>query len=207
MADKLFLIRHGSTLVNESAKLLSAGDPGLSTRGNKQCDALVEKIGQVECEVVWTSPAVRAIQTAESLRAALNLKVAVSHELKERDLGDWEGLSREEIIRRRKALRLRCEDLTQDWEGCNGVEQDEEVFRRVSRFVEEVTRRQPGHVVIVSHAGVIKSFVYSILELPQHRNFAFRITLGGYAVLERRKGYWELAELWPNPFAAPPAIV
>lgn len=207
VARRLVLIRHGSTSINESARLLSAVDPGLSERGEKQRDALTEQLSRFAFNSIWTSPALRAIETAQKICDAFDATMHSLPELRERSLGDWEGMSREDIINRREQLALRCDDLTQDWEGCPGVEQDHEVHQRVQTALDTAYASNTVDSLIVSHAGVIKSFVYTALEIPQHRTFAFRITLGGYVTFQWRKGSWELAELWPNPHAAAPAII
>jgi broad specificity phosphatase PhoE len=55
--------------------------------------------------------------------------------------------------------------------------------------------------VAVTHAGVIKSVLHHVLEVPSERPYAFRIGLGCAIVLQKTKGYWELCEFWPNPAA------
>lgn len=196
----LVLLRHGSTSVNESGRLLSSADPGLSERGRRQAHAAREALTALGPYSLMSSPARRAQETA----ALLDAVAVVDDRLRERALADWEGLDEHQLRERRQATGASLVDLTQDWSGCPGVESDEQVAHRALAALAERELQHP--LVAVSHAGVVKSIVYAALQIPQHRSFALRITLGGMVMFKERKGFLEIQRLWPNPHAEPPYI-
>ena len=122
--------------------------------------------------------------------------------------GHGKGLNTLEIRQRRKAEGLSLVDVTQDWIGCSDVEQDKSVWMRSwSAIIEHSRNASVDTVIIVTHAGVIKSIVYQLLRIDPMRYLAFRVTLGGMLLFELRNGEYELQKLWPNPNANMPQIL
>lgn len=97
--------------------------------------------------------------------------------------------------------------MTLVWEGISGAEQDEAIVRRASRAILKVARSTPippgGGIVVVTHAGVMKAMLHSMLDVPPSRPYGFRVGLGSVAVLCSHRNYWELREYWQNPESRP----
>jgi broad specificity phosphatase PhoE len=204
----VYLIRHCATNINAGGTLLSSRDPALSEIGWAQVDPLRSELGAQGGPTRFvSSPARRATDTARALALdPADDTVLVENDLREREIGDWEGLTRDELVRRRTAEKLGVVDLTQDWRGAVGVEDDPEVSQRAFKVVEKWREEGVDRLGIVTHAGVIKSMLYQSLEISASRPFAIRIGLGGFAVLVDYRGVWELQSLYLNPKAAAPAI-
>ncbi len=80
---ELILVRHA-----EPVKIVDAdgpADPPLAERGLDQAQRMAAYLGAESISAVWSSPMVRARQTAEPLAAALGVDVVVDRELAEFD--------------------------------------------------------------------------------------------------------------------------
>lgn len=186
---------------------MSNSDPGLSSKRLQQVDCLLNELkNYMDSALILSSPALRARETAEIISQKKQYKVV--EELCERNLGTWEGLNVHEIKVRRKNDGLSLLDLTQDWVGCPDVEQDQSVWRRSWNAIVELSENSATDTtIVVTHAGVIKSFVYEMLRIDHARCLAFRITLGGIILFEQREDVYEMQKLWPNPLAESPRLV
>ena len=136
----LLLVRHGETDWNAEGKLQGHTDRPLNDYGRRQARALAERLAGEEIEAVYSSDLSRARETAEILGEQLGLPVAVDSDLREKNWGNWEGLTAGE--------RLRVE-----YEG----ESSEDHRSRTLRAVERIVERHPaGRVVVVTHGGSLR---------------------------------------------------
>jgi ribonuclease H / adenosylcobalamin/alpha-ribazole phosphatase len=202
----LVLMRHAATGGNEAGILMGSRDDCLSAQGRVQAEALGQWLkGRFQSPALWSSPAARARETAELLAssAELNLHPDVLPQLRERDLGEFEGLPASVMLKRRSRLGPVPADATVIWDGVQGVEQDVEVADRALVAVREGMTAAPAAsaYLFVTHAGVIKSVLHQVLGVSSERAHAFRVGLGSAFVLGSTMGYWELREIWQNPYA------
>jgi len=92
----LYLIRHGATANNEAFPPRLQGrraDPGLSAHGLEQAQRTARWLGGQGLDAVYSSPLLRARQTADEIAAALRLTVELVDDLIEVDVGRWEELA------------------------------------------------------------------------------------------------------------------
>ena len=99
-ARRLVLLRHGRTAWNAERRFQGQADPPLDTVGLAQAYEVAAMIAALEPDVLVSSDAARALQTAEAVGAATGLDVLPDVRLRERSLGHWEGLTREEVADR-----------------------------------------------------------------------------------------------------------
>lgn len=96
----LYLIRHGATDNNLAKPPRLQGrrtDPGLSEQGLDQAQRTGRFLADVPLEAVYSSPLLRARQTAEAVAEPQKLTVEDVSDLIEVDVGDWEGRDWNEI--------------------------------------------------------------------------------------------------------------
>ncbi|MDR0944550.1 MAG: histidine phosphatase family protein, partial [Bifidobacteriaceae bacterium] len=89
---RLLLIRHGR-IVSNDLNMLDTRLPGppLNERGQAQAAALAQRLALVSIDAVFSSPARRAVETAQPLARALGLDITELPGLKELSAGDLEG--------------------------------------------------------------------------------------------------------------------
>ena len=99
----IFLIRHGQTEFNLQGRLQGRMDSPLTPLGQEQAKRMALCLKPfVEAPEHWeviASPLGRTQRTAEIVCETLGLGggISLDHRLAEVDVGDWEGLSREDI--------------------------------------------------------------------------------------------------------------
>jgi broad specificity phosphatase PhoE len=93
----LLLVRHGQSEWNAVGRWQGQADPRLSALGEEQARDAAERLGDLGFGAVISSDLRRARRTAEILAATLGLPVTVDPDLREIDVGDWQGLTRAEI--------------------------------------------------------------------------------------------------------------
>lgn len=94
-ATEVVLIRHGSarhSTPQQSIDLIDGqSDPELTELGRSQAQAVGRRLGGTRPAALFVTPLRRTLQTAAPLAQRLGIEPVVIHELREVDLGDWEG--------------------------------------------------------------------------------------------------------------------
>lgn len=90
---KIYLVRHGQTDWNAAGKIQGQTDIGLNSIGIAQAAELGARLKSEELNIsaIYSSPLIRARQTAEALSSALDKEVILVDDLREMAFGDWEG--------------------------------------------------------------------------------------------------------------------
>src|SRR5688572_19392365 len=89
---RLLLLRHGQSTWNADGRWQGQADPPLSPLGEEQARDAARRLAPGQFSRVLASDLRRARQTAEILADALRLPVEVDPDLREIDVGDWQGL-------------------------------------------------------------------------------------------------------------------
>jgi broad specificity phosphatase PhoE len=152
---ELVLLRHALPVRVDSTDHGGPADPGLSDLGWQQAVRVIEALAHDTVDAVYSSPAARALETAEPLAAKLGLPVQVEPGLAEfdKDHGAYvpvEELRAENDPRWHALVRGELQD--------SGV--DPQQFRRtVVDAVEQIVAEHPGRrVVAFSHSGTINAY-------------------------------------------------
>jgi uncharacterized phosphatase len=97
MKTTFYLVRHGETSWNAEGKIQGRSDIPLGDIGREQAKKLGEKLTSVHFDAIYTSPLQRAVETAEIIGNILSLPVQIQKELRERNSGNLEGKTKEEM--------------------------------------------------------------------------------------------------------------
>ena len=98
-----YFTRHGETEWNVKKKIQGTTDIPLDEKGIQQAKRLAETLlekqrnGELHLDRVYTSPQLRAAETARFSAEALGIDCIRLWDLREMDLGDWEGRNWDEI--------------------------------------------------------------------------------------------------------------
>jgi broad specificity phosphatase PhoE len=151
----LLLARHGESDWNRARRWQGFADRPLTARGRAQAAALAERLEKFPLDAVYSSDLARAGSTAQAVAEAQGLEVVQLPALREVDVGEWQGLTRDEA-------EDRFPDGFRRWQaGGTGWEKGEthgEMSARVLKAVTGITRdHEGGRVLIVSHGGPIRA--------------------------------------------------
>ncbi|MFC1401785.1 MULTISPECIES: histidine phosphatase family protein [Streptacidiphilus] len=182
---ELVLIRHGETEWSRSGRHTGRTDIPLTEHGERQARALAPMLARRRVALVLASPLQRALRTAEL--AGLP-PAQVEPDLREWDYGAYEGITTDEIHRTRPAWNLWNDGVPVADDGRG--ESAEQVACRVQRvldFADRILRgncsRDPGDVVLVAHAHVLRVLTARRLGLPPSAGALFQLATAGVSSL------------------------
>jgi broad specificity phosphatase PhoE len=159
----LLLVRHGESTWNAVSRWQGQADPPLSPFGERQAEDAGARLAEIATiTAVWASNLVRARRTADLI--AQRLGIAQVHEeplLRERDVGAWSGLTRDEIEERWPGY-LAARRSPPDFEG-----DDELLARTRAGLAAAVDGTGSGEVLVVTHGGVIRTIERSLGAIPE----------------------------------------
>ena len=155
----LLLIRHAESSWNAAGRWQGHGDPPLSDRGRAQANALARELASETIDVLVSSDLRRAAETAEILGQARGLRPELNPQLRELDLGDWEGLTRDQIERTAADVLRRFDAGDLDVRP-GGGENRREIERRAFSVVTGLIDAHPDRrLALVTHLGVIRALL------------------------------------------------
>jgi broad specificity phosphatase PhoE len=183
----LTLIRHARTAWNDTGRMQGWADPPLDEHGRAQARALAERLRFESFAAVYSSPLQRARHTAEAIAGAHGLEVSCRDDLRERNVGEWTGLTFDET------RALAPEQFAGDWrvQGAPGGETQAALTARVAAAVDEILASHPdGRVAVVSHGGALSAALAHLLGIPIERgvSFSFHNTALARVVVRPRAG-------------------
>lgn len=161
----LYIVRHGESTWNRENKIQGNSNPPLSALGRLQARLLARRFRRVKVDTIYSSPFLRATQTAEVIAAVLKKTVIKKGGLKEVSLGDWEGMTPDEIDaayanRYQRWLRLGPTKVR-----IPGAESIPQFRKRVTRVFRTIIRENPRKdIVVVTHGGVIAALLSHLLK-------------------------------------------
>lgn len=157
-ATHLLVIRHGQSEWNAAGRGHGWGDPPLSALGREQAQSAVAALSRQGLEPgVVSSDLVRARHTARVLADALDLgPVEVTPDLREHNIGEWDGLTWDEIERTWPGVKARW--VSEELDQAPGGEHRADFHARVRRAIDRVARERPGaRRLVVAHGGVVRA--------------------------------------------------
>jgi broad specificity phosphatase PhoE len=147
-SQQVFLVRHGETEWSRTGQHTGRTDIPLTSEGERAADHLKQILRNRTFAAVFTSPLLRARETA---RRAGFPDALVDKDLREWDYGIYEG---------RTTLDIRKD--TPEWSIWlspipNGESLDH-VAERARRVIERVTQETSGDVVVFAHGHILRVF-------------------------------------------------
>ena len=164
---RLLLLRHGQSTWNADGRWQGQADPPLSPLGEEQARDAAHRLSPGQFSRIVASDLQRARRTAEILGEALELAVEVDPELREIDVGDWQGLTRAEIDERAPgALADWSEGRSDATPG--GETRSHLTDRARAALLRAAAATSPGdRVLVVSHGALIRN-LDRVLGLDPH---------------------------------------
>ena len=162
---RFILVRHGESEANAKQVFAGQQDSPLTPLGRRQVSAVATALAREPITRVVSSDLVRARETAEAIARRHGLHVETTPALREWDVGELVGLSREQTIARYGDTSR----LFRPGSRTPGGESFEEVASRVIRFFEELTPVAIGRTVCVVAHGMVNRIAagYYLCTLPR----------------------------------------
>lgn len=165
-----YLIRHGETEFNSQGRFQGGGvNSPLTVAGKPRITAMGRYLSDKDFDHVIVSPQKRAIQTAQLILQENQhqpIMLELNEQIKEINLGDWDGAKIEEYQDEPEYQNLRHFPHLYDGHQHNG-ETYAELFERGHQVISELTERCPdGKVLIVSHGVTLITLINGLLKQP-----------------------------------------
>ncbi|MGE5583173.1 MAG: histidine phosphatase family protein [Bacillota bacterium] len=171
----IYLIRHGQTAWNNEGRIQGNVDTDLDSIGQKQADLTGKRLAGQQIDQIFCSDLHRAVQTGEIINKHLQAELIIESGLREIKYGQWEGRQWEDI-------RAHYPEYVEKWlhDRINlpapGGESFADLQKRLQGVITRIKNQSSQNVLIISHAGVLKTLTCIFLELnlENHSKFVFR---------------------------------
>jgi len=166
----IFLVRHGETNLNKYNRRQGKTDIDLNATGLAQAELLGRRLAKYNIGRIYASDLRRVIQTARIINSYLDLNIVVRKELREINMGAWEGLGWADIQEIDPGLFTAWEEHLVDLPYPGG-ESGADVYARSSKVIREIINGSCKRVAVITSGGVIKVIISGLLGLGQEKRF------------------------------------
>lgn len=152
----IYIVRHGETEWNVQKRKQGHQDSPLTELGKQQAQWLGEALKNEKIDYIYSSSSNRAYHTAEYIRGNRNINIVKCNDLREINLGEWEGLTHEE------AKANNAEQHENFWNRpdqfkVNNSETFMDVEKRALSVLNAILTEYKGKsILVVTHTVVVK---------------------------------------------------
>lgn len=177
-------IRHGQTNSSLNNRLCgSRTDETLNENGFQQIKRLILFLKNNNPDSIYTSPLIRAKQSAKIISDYFNLNVNEIEDLKEIDFGDWEGLTFIEIKSNFNEKYLKWMNSPDDFTPING-ESIKDLCSRLKDVMELILKTDHDTIFLITHGGPIRAALINSFKIPLSFYWNISIPHGSATCLE-----------------------
>ena len=162
---RLYLVRHGELVTSKEWRYVGQMDVGLNETGKKQIQNLFSRLSSEQIEMIFSSDLTRTIESAEIIGNKLEIINEPISELREINLGVWEGLTLEEIEESfPEDLVKRSEDI-KDFRIINGESFSDVKKRVIPKLKDIIEGNVSKRILVIAHGGVNRIIIADALGL------------------------------------------
>lgn len=149
---RVIVVRHCEAEGNVKRVFQGNTDSDITENGAAQLERLSERMRDVDFDIIYSSPLIRAFKTAQAANKYHNRPIIKDSGLKEINGGEWEGTPW-------GVFDTSNDEQTYNWQNephnftPKSGESMREVFGRMRDTVLKIARRHPGQTVVISTHG------------------------------------------------------
>jgi len=166
---RVFLVRHGDTVLSAEDRFAGETDVELSEKGREEARLLAQRLKGEKISAIYASPLGRTVDTARIIAEPHRLQVQTCDGFREISHGHWEGMKRHEV-------ESRFPEEMAEWEkdpytfAPSGGESGLAVTARALPALIDLVRKHSGeNILIVSHKATIRLLLSSLLGFDPRR--------------------------------------
>lgn len=161
---RLIIIRHAESALNDQNRIQGHKDSALTFKGQRQAQLLAKRLRSFKIDKVYSSDLGRAYSTTIAILRHQKLPIQRDPLLREIHLGDWEGMTPEEVdklydkgyqkwLKKPSSVKIpKSESLVH-------------FQKRVTRRMKQIARANRGkNILVVTHGGVITALLADWLK-------------------------------------------
>lgn len=164
---EIYLIRHGETKWNEMGLLQGNADIELNFNGRELAGKTGRKLEGTDFDMIFSSPLIRAYETACLIRGYRNIQIERSELLKELCFGINEGGNFKELVGNKDDTFHYFFDSPQNYKPPKGGETLESIVSRAGQFMRtkiEPFEQKYKRVMIVAHGAMNQALLTYICK-------------------------------------------
>ena len=177
MVLRLFFVRHGLSSFNAKGLIQGRTDESyLTEEGYYQAKLTGEILNQVNIDEIYSSPLVRASETAKTIEKYLNKNIEIQYDqnLLEVDLANWSGLKTTEIKEKFKSeyqiWKSNPENLSIKRDDESYYEPIKELFIQAKEFIDAITSKNSNcenkNILIIAHNAILRCLILHLINKP-----------------------------------------
>ena len=183
-ATRIHLIRHGQVAGYDQPRYNGQTDVALTDIGVEQYHLLKDRLAGTKISACYTSDLSRCTIGAGIICEQLGIEPVARRELRELNIGIWEGMTWQEITERWPVeWQARLADLVN-----YRVPQGEnllDVQSRVMPVIAEIIERHKGQeILVVGHGGVNRVVLLNVIGAPLDGVFNIEQNYGCYNIID-----------------------
>lgn len=183
-ATRIHLIRHGQVEGYDQPRYNGQADVALTDVGVEQYHMLRERLADRPVSACYASDLGRCVAGAGIICRQFGITPVFRRELRELDIGIWEGLTWKEITQRwPDEWQARMNDLV-TYRVPHG-ENLLDVEARVMPVIEEILGRHAGQeILVVGHGGVNRIILLNAIRAPLASMFTIEQSYGCHNIID-----------------------
>lgn len=197
---KIYLVRHCQPDRTGASKCISETDESLNIVGKEQALSLLKWFNEHPVEDIYSSPLKRCMETAEYMSEWK--KVEADPELREVSVGDWEGLTFEEIKKRwPKEYEERGKHL-----GTVAPPSGESFIQagiRLDRALRRILLESQDDIAIVTHGGIVRGWLCQLLNISPDDIFSIVVPFGSITEIHWNDDNFKVHQVGMKPSQIP----
>lgn len=170
---KIYALRHTRPNVPEGT-IYGQSDVDVCNTFEQEKNKVMQVINQFNFDKIYSSPLKRCKKLACAIKGSIN-EITYDNRIKELFVGDWEGLTWNEI-EHLPETQLWFKNFIET--PCKNGESFTDLILRVNNFINELKMKPYKNVLVVSHAGVIRSMQVIINQAKPDNIFEKKVDYG-----------------------------
>jgi len=177
----VIITRHGKTDWNKQHRTQGRTDIPLNEQGLMQANALAQRLAGKHIDAIYTSPLLRAKQTAEAVAKVCGAKVFADDALLERDFGIWEGMCFADITEQYRDDMLHWQNQPYTHR-VQGSEDLCDILKRTTGLMERIKNRHASSdtILLVTHSIPARIMIAHFIGLDYNTIHQIRLDNASY---------------------------
>ncbi|MDQ7025407.1 MAG: histidine phosphatase family protein [Anaerolineae bacterium] len=190
---RVMFIRPGETAWNKNGRWQGHVAVPLNEHGQAQAKRLAKFIRPIGLTALYSSDLRRARDTAEIIAQYTDLKPIYDPRLRERGMGDWQGMTLDEIVVWYPESYQRVQADPQGFQ-VPGGESRRQVAERVRMAFDDIIGRGGDTVGIITHTTALRSLLDELVPDSDAYNLYFK-NMSVTTIMRQEDGLWRITQL------------
>ena len=180
---KLYVVRHGEIDFNTEERYAGSVDVELNNKGLEQTYDIAKEISKLNIDLIITSPLKRCNDMANIIHKIINTPIIKMSEFSERNVGVFEGLTREEA--KNKYPKLWVKNITRVYNDApTGGETIREVESRVFSGLKKIKKKYSDKNILVITHGFASKVIHKFFNTTITEEDFFKYKLNNANIKE-----------------------